>query len=273
MHKNLINNKVYIGQTKSADPNKRWRNGTHYENTYFGRAIQKYGWDNFEHIILESEIPTQEEANQKEQEYIALYNSTNKDFGYNSTTGGMSFELSEEVRQQRREIMRKRWQNEDFKQSMKEKLHQYWETHPEIKAERGQTIRCIETNQIFQSYKEAGDWCGLVNYKCSLLSYFRGERQSCGKHSETGQPLHWIKIDKQGNEFLNNQNFDLSKSKKGRASRKQVQCINNGMIFNSLVEAASWCGLKNSSSITNMIKGRKKSAGKILKLAKNYIGN
>ena len=64
LHKNKINNKVYIGQTKCVNPNNRWRNGTHYENTLFGKAIQKYGWDNFEHIILENNIETQEEAKQ-----------------------------------------------------------------------------------------------------------------------------------------------------------------------------------------------------------------
>ena len=262
LHKNKINNKVYIGQTKCINPNNRWRNGTHYENTLFGKAIQKYGWDNFEHVILENNIETQEEANQKEQEYIALYNSTDREFGYNLTSGGYSYELTEEMKEQRRQESIKRWQNSEYRQNMKIKMHQYWENHPEIKAARGQTIKCIETGQIFQSYNEAGAWCGLANPKNSFLQYFRGEKQSCGKDPKTKKSLHWVKIDKEGNEIIDKQNFDISKSKQGQNSRKKVQCINNEMIFNSLVEAANWCGLKNTSGITNMIKGRKNTAGK-----------
>ena len=91
--------------------------------------------------------------------------------------------------------------------------------------------------------------------------YFRGERQSCGKHPETKKPLHWIKIDKDNNEFVNNQNFDINKTlKKGKA--KKVLCIETQMIFNSLAEAAKYYNLANSSSITNAIKGIRKSAGK-----------
>ena len=88
MHRNKINNKVYIGQTKCKDPNERWRNGTHYKGTYFGCAIEKYGWENFEHIILEKNILSLEEADEKECFYIAQYQSNNPEKGYNLTSGG-----------------------------------------------------------------------------------------------------------------------------------------------------------------------------------------
>ena len=71
LHRNKINNKVYIGQTKN-NPTRRWENGKGYKNTYFGNAIEKYGWDNFEHQILEENIETVEEANQRETYYIEL---------------------------------------------------------------------------------------------------------------------------------------------------------------------------------------------------------
>lgn len=45
-------NKRYIGIT-SQKPEIRWANGKGYSyNKHFYRAIQKYGWDNFEHRIL-----------------------------------------------------------------------------------------------------------------------------------------------------------------------------------------------------------------------------
>ena len=87
MHKNKLNNKVYIGIT-GRNPEARWANGNGYKyNLHFYRSIQKYGWDGFEHIILEDDL-TREEAKEKEIYYIKKYNSTNQDNGYNISRGG-----------------------------------------------------------------------------------------------------------------------------------------------------------------------------------------
>ena len=53
----------------------------------FFNAIQKYGWDNFEHIILEEGL-TEEEAVEKEKYYIALWHTNDDNYGYNLTAGG-----------------------------------------------------------------------------------------------------------------------------------------------------------------------------------------
>lgn len=53
IHKNKLNGKVYVGITSKDDPNKRWLNGKGYNHsTLFKKAIKKYGWDSFEHIVL-----------------------------------------------------------------------------------------------------------------------------------------------------------------------------------------------------------------------------
>lgn len=98
-HKNKINGKVYIGITMQV-PEKRWgTNGNNYKTSpYFYSAIQKYGWDNFEHNILFENLSC-EEACQKEQELIQYYNSMNREFGYNSTSGGDVFIMNEETKQ------------------------------------------------------------------------------------------------------------------------------------------------------------------------------
>lgn len=83
-HINKINNKKYIGITKKTT-NDRWRNGKGYHN-YFGNAIKKYGWDNFEHLILFEDL-TENEAKLKEKELILEYNSFYPN-GYNLTLGG-----------------------------------------------------------------------------------------------------------------------------------------------------------------------------------------
>ena len=64
MHKNKINGKVYIGIT-SQIPTQRWGvNGKNYRSSpHFYSAIQKYGWDNFEHNILLESLPRKDKNN------------------------------------------------------------------------------------------------------------------------------------------------------------------------------------------------------------------
>lgn len=87
MHLNIINNKKYIGIT-SRKPELRWQNGTAYRNNkHFDAAIIKYGWNNFNHIILEKNL-SEKEAFEKEKYYIQLYKTFDRRFGYNKTLGG-----------------------------------------------------------------------------------------------------------------------------------------------------------------------------------------
>ena len=88
MHLNKINNKKYIGITCQKKPEYRWgRNGSKYKGSVFYQAIEKYGWDNFEHIILYNDL-SKEQACRKEQELIFKYNTRDKSFGYNLSIGG-----------------------------------------------------------------------------------------------------------------------------------------------------------------------------------------
>lgn len=98
-HTNRLNKKVYIGIT-SQEPESRWgRGGNNYKSSpYFYSAIQKYGWDNFDHDILFTNL-TREEACLKEQELIQEFNSMNRMYGYNATSGGDIFIMNEETKQ------------------------------------------------------------------------------------------------------------------------------------------------------------------------------
>ena len=81
------NEKVYIGIT-CIEPKKRWSNGHGYRNQHvFYKAIQEYGWKNMKHEIIFNNL-TKEEAIKLEIETIKKYDSTNKEKGYNRTTGG-----------------------------------------------------------------------------------------------------------------------------------------------------------------------------------------
>ena len=81
------NNKRYVGIT-SQKPNRRWRNGNGYkENQYFTNAINKYGWNNIQHIIVRCGLSL-EEALVAEKSLIKHYKSADRKYGYNITTGG-----------------------------------------------------------------------------------------------------------------------------------------------------------------------------------------
>lgn len=78
--------KVYIGI--SSNVKNRWAaNGYYYHlsDTAFSRALKKYGWDNFQHVILTDGL-TKEEACNIEVELIAYYKA--KGISYNITNGG-----------------------------------------------------------------------------------------------------------------------------------------------------------------------------------------
>ena len=82
------NGKVYIGITRQV-PEVRWgKNGNGYASSpHFYSAIQKYGWDNIQHEILETGL-SKREAGDSEKRLIRQYNSANRMFGYNQTLGG-----------------------------------------------------------------------------------------------------------------------------------------------------------------------------------------
>ena len=100
---------VYVGQTCQEPPQRRWgNNGNGYKtSSKFYSAIQTYGWDNFEHIIIASNL-SKEEADKKEKEYILKYNSIES--GFNMALGGtgggfLNHKHSEETKQKLHERM------------------------------------------------------------------------------------------------------------------------------------------------------------------------
>ena len=93
IHKNKINGEVYVG--KSVNPKHRWgKNGSQYllkrksTGTFlhpkFASAILEYGWDNFDHMIVDK-TDNSYESILLEIKYIDMYDSINN--GYNIMRG------------------------------------------------------------------------------------------------------------------------------------------------------------------------------------------
>lgn len=92
------NGKMYVGITSKQNPRDRWGfNGSGYaSNKHFWNAIQKYGWDNFEHIIVAHDLNV-ETACHLEEYLINKYDTMNN--GYNQTSGGVRpTEITDEIR-------------------------------------------------------------------------------------------------------------------------------------------------------------------------------
>lgn len=82
--KNDINDKVYIGQSLSAEQRFKSHCKGNYDNSIIDAAIQKYGKEHFYYEILESQI---ENYNEREAYWIKQYNSIIPN-GYNILEGG-----------------------------------------------------------------------------------------------------------------------------------------------------------------------------------------
>ena len=209
---NIINNKVYIGQSK--DVTKRCHPSNYRGCTKFYNAIQKYGWENFKRTILAENL-TVDEANHLEEEFIAKYNSI--DEGYNIKSGGLNNIFSDESRQKmsnscqtKRSIICVETQKvyESAKQIEKElgfansniiaccrgKLHTaygytwaYYEDYQNNLAQiqpdkRKKTVYCVELNKTFSSAAEAARELGLQRPNIS---------RCCAGGLKTTGGYHW----------------------------------------------------------------------------------
>ena len=188
MHKNKINNKMYIGYTYQEKPEKRWKNGSSYKQcVYFYHAIQKYGWDNFEHTIIEEGMFTEEYASEREDYWINYYDTRNQAKGYNINAGGYHG-ISPNACIKALEWMK---EHPEFGQERVKAMHKWQEEHPDemykmrlnnvqkaVNARRRPVV-CIETNIDYESATEASRRVkGTTQSKITMCC--RGQRETCG---------------------------------------------------------------------------------------------
>ena len=258
-HLNKINQKRYIGQT-SQDPSKRWGHGANYKNNkYFYNAIQHYGWDNFDHIILQNNILTQQEANEKEKYWILFYKSNQKKYGYNLTDGGdHNYTFNEETRKK-----------------ISEKLKEYYKNHPE---EKEKQIKHLNEIRSLIKYSD--------EHKKKISEALMGKKLSEEHKRKISEAHKGKKLSEEHKRKISESNKGrvvsqetrkkISKALKGRqlcpqteetirkraeAHKKSIICITTNKTFNSIKEAAIYYNV-DASSITKVLKGKRRSAGK-----------
>lgn len=118
---NLVNNKVYIGQTTQTLQDRIYHHKkdsyrTDRPKVYFHNAIFKYGIDNFKFEVIEY-CDNVEMLNEREIYWISYYDSTNKDKGYNLDSGGRNGGCKcEETKQKMSAATLKNWEREEYRE-------------------------------------------------------------------------------------------------------------------------------------------------------------
>lgn len=178
-------NQVYIGQTNNIKA--RWKPNSYKQCIKFYNAINKYGWNNFEHIILKDNL-TLEEANYWEEYYIKQYNSCND--GWNLSSGGLNHLHSNETKQKMSQTRKGKPHSEEHNQAISKALtgkkHTSSHNRNNQLAQHRKPVQCIETSKIYESLADAERKTGILGETIS--------RQIRGKQKST-QGLHWRFID------------------------------------------------------------------------------
>ena len=246
---NLVNGKVYIGQTirtfkvrKSQHLNEL-RNGVK-RNVKLQSAWNKYGENNFIFSIIGS-FPVHQ-LDEIEIYYINKYDSFRN--GYNMTTGGNQVMHNQKhtlvARNKMSKKVKEKWAQKSFVEKMKQRP-----VYSGSEGARATKVICINDQKIFSSMIEAGEYYGIGLKKVS---------SNCvGKIKYTGLEITGRKLQfsyyEEGKEYvlkeLNHQN-----------EKKKVRCITTGEIFNSMKEAGMKTGAP-AASIAHVCKGRRKHAG------------
>ena len=208
---NIANGKKYIGQSvdvKCRLRNHKWalRHKKHY-NDHLQKSFNKYGEKYFIFdIICECEEAKLDEL---ERYYISYYDCMNPHKGYNAESGGNANKhWSEELTQKMKEIrsgensgMWGKRHTEETKAIMREKAlgrvlsdetkAKLSESH---KGKLAKPLYCIEADMVFPSSLEAAEFAGLKS-RSSIFENISGRKSYAGRHPETGEPLHWMKLE------------------------------------------------------------------------------
>ena len=123
---NKINNKIYIGRSLNIE--KRFREHKHAEKAKvphpypIARAINKYGIDNFEFMIIEV-VTDYMKLDERELYWINHYKSNDPSYGYNiriDCRNNKGFKHTKETKDILSAITKKQWENPEFRKAISE---------------------------------------------------------------------------------------------------------------------------------------------------------
>lgn len=231
--------KKYIGAT-CQKLSRRWRNGESYKNcSRFAEAIEKIGWENIQHEVLEADL-TREEADEKEREYIEKFHTTEANYGYNLQGGGRTNFTTSPVTLEKQRISQLARITDEFREAARERSKKYLETHkPSFKGHH----HTEETKKILSELRKGkSGYQWSENQKQDISNRIKGKH----KTQETKDKLREAHIG----------NADGSKNPRAR----KIKCVETGEVFACGEDAAKWIGAKKACNIITCCKGKLKSA-------------
>lgn len=164
----------------------RWgRNGIRYSNnSYFFRAILKYGWDNIKHEILCKGL-SKEEAEKMEIELIEKYKSNRREFGYNHSIGGgvnkgWHYHLSDKTKHRLSEINTGKVLNKNTREKISNGLKKAYANGERTSLQKI-TLQYSKDGQFINRYsskREASKKTGIS--ESNIGHCCNGERKSAG---------------------------------------------------------------------------------------------
>lgn len=203
MATNKINGKSYIGHTNNLQRRKReHRKGGRDLEKYspnktsaFYRAINKYGFENFEWHILEECSDDLDIRKKLEQKYILKYGTYGK--GYNLTPGGEDSKALQKWLKDNPERHKAMAQKNMKKcqQWCKEHKQQHLAQLNEVR-QKGidatkRKVKCLETGEVFESLAEAERWSCSSKNKIGKKASHQGISRVCRGKSKTCGGYRW----------------------------------------------------------------------------------
>ena len=185
------NGKRYIGIT-SKSMEQRWNNGNGYNhNAYFFDAIRKYGPKSFQHMILAKNL-SKEQACKMEKELIKKYDTTNREKGYNHSTGGDISAFGVRRTPEYVEKLRQRHLGKNPSEETRRKISEKLKGKPSCrkgatmadisKKKTSKPVVCVETGKMYFGLNEAERQTGILS--TNIGQCVLGKRERAGG-------LHW----------------------------------------------------------------------------------
>lgn len=224
--RNCVNQKRYVGQ--AIDIHKRWekhlsllRHNKH-KNTHLQSAWNLYGEDNFDFQVLE--LCSAPDLDDIEKAWISFYHAEEKDFGYNSTSGGQNgIVYNEESRKKNSEAQKK-----------------YINEHPEERQARAERAKATWANEEYRQSR-SGENHPLFGKHRSEETKRKLSEANKGKGRPRSKKEKPIKLT-YGHSPL-------------------IKCIETNQIFKTATNAAKELNIHTPGHIRSVCSGNRKSCG------------
>lgn len=215
---NHVNGKQYIGQRK-YDKQGKWKEYLG-SGIILSRAIEKYGLKNFSKEIIE-ECKTKKILNEREIYWINYYNAVESDNFYNIASGGDGGNTIAGYTDDQRKLLSTKLSN-----------MRKWIVNIGKNNGNSRRVICINTMKVFDTINEASTYYNVDKDAIQQCCSDANKRKTAGEIN--GERMIWEYYDE-------NKNYEFVPFKRDY-KYKQILCLDNNIIYNSVHEASKNTG-------------------------------